>query len=75
MQMDGVDGLNTVGMWVTEAAACGPGDSCRINCVVIAPEVFRQVVRQGVEFELWDGGFFATGAVLERIEAGWPTGT
>ncbi len=73
MQMEGTEGLNTVGMWVQEAGTFKAGDTVQVECVVIAPEIYRSVVRPGVKFELWDGGFFASGTVLERIEAGWPS--
>jgi len=72
MQMDGVAGLNTVGMWVQEPGTYCAGDAIRVECVVIAPEIFLAAVRPGVKFELWDGKFFASGTVLERIEEGWP---
>jgi hypothetical protein len=72
MQMDGVEGLNTVGLWSTVPAKFDEGDSITVRCMVIAPEIFSPIVRPGVTFELWDSGFFASGKVLERIEAGWP---
>jgi hypothetical protein len=72
MQMAGVDGLNTVGMWVEEAHTFHAGESVRVRCVVTAPDLFSSVVKPGVVFELWDGGFFASGAVCERVDAGWP---
>jgi len=75
MQMEGIDSLNTVGMWVKEASTFKAGDAVVVECMVIAPEIFSPVVRSGVRFELWDGGFFATGTVLERIAAGWPFAT
>jgi hypothetical protein len=73
LQVDGVEGLNTVGMWVHEPATFRAGDSVIVECVVIAPELYSSIVKAGVKFELWDGGFFASGTVLERIEAGWPS--
>ncbi|WP_028102847.1 hypothetical protein [Pseudoduganella violaceinigra] len=71
MRMDGVDGLNTVGMWVDSAAVFEKGEVAVVRCIVIAPELFVDVVIPGVRFELWDGGFFASGKVIERIDAGW----
>jgi len=73
LQMEGVDGLNTVGMWVQEAGTFKAGDAVLVECVVIAPDLYGQVVRPGVKFELWDGGFFASGTVTERHETGWPS--
>ena len=75
MKMEGVDGLNTVGMWVQEAGTFRAGETVLVECVVLAPEVFQLVVRPGVKFELWDAGFFAEGVVLERFEAGWSGAT
>jgi hypothetical protein len=72
MAMDGVEGLNTVGMWVDSPGTFKAGDIVRVRCVVIAPELFSNVVKPGVKFELWDGGFLATGTVLERVDEGWP---
>ena len=74
MQMEGVEGLNTVGMWVEAPATFKAGDVANVECVVIAPELYHTIVKPGVKFELWDGGFFATGTVLERIESGWVRG-
>lgn len=74
-QMDGVEHMNTVGMWAETPGTFRAGDSVTVQCVVIAPELYSAVVKAGVKFELWDGGFFASGTVLERIEAGWPAST
>lgn len=72
MAMDGVDGLNTVGMWSKKPATFHAGDSTIVDCTVLAPMLYAATVKPGVTFELWDGGFFATGTVLERFESGWP---
>lgn len=72
MAMDGVDGLNTVGMWVETPGTFKAGDSVCVRCVVIAPEFFARIVEPGVKFDLWDSGFFASGIVRERVEEGWP---
>lgn len=61
MQMEGTEGLNTVGMWAKEAATFKAGESVRVECVAIAPEIYCAVVKTGVKFELWDGKFFASG--------------
>lgn len=71
LQMEGVDGLNTVGMWVERAGTFKCGDTAIVQCVVIAPDLYTHVVKPGVKFELWDGVFFASGTVIERHEAGW----
>jgi hypothetical protein len=71
MKMEGVDGLNTVSMWVREAGTFRAGESVLVECIVLAPEIFQSVVRPGVKFELWDAGFFAEGVVVERCERGW----
>ena len=72
MQMDGVEGLHTVGMWVSEEGTFKAGETAVVECVVIWPEAFSPIVKPGVGFQLWDGGFFAYGIVLERINEGWP---
>jgi hypothetical protein len=72
MQIAGLEGLNTVGMWVQNAATFRAGDSVQVECVVLAPELLSPFVKPGAKFELWDSGFFASGTILERIEAGWP---
>jgi hypothetical protein len=71
MQMEGIEGLNTVGMWVAQARTYKAGERAMVNCVVIAPDLFSDVVEPGVKFQLWDAGFFADGVVLERFEDGW----
>lgn len=73
MQMDGVESMYTVGMWHDGEAQFHEGDEAMVDCVVICPEPFDAVVKPGVKFELWDGGFFAEGEVTERFEEGWAT--
>jgi len=72
IRMEGVDGLNTVGMWTDTPETFQAGDSVVVRCVLLAPELFDKSLKPGVEFDLWDGGFFATGEVLTRTEEGWP---
>jgi len=72
MQMEGVEGLHTVGMWVRQEGTFKAGDTTIVDCVVIWPQTFSPVVKPSVKFELWDGGFFASGTVLKRIDEGWP---
>lgn len=73
MQMEAVEGLHTIGMWVEHPQTFRAGESVKVSCAVIAPQLFESAVKPGVTFELWDGGFFARGVILERIDAGWPT--
>jgi len=75
MAMDGVDGLNTVGMWSKEPATFHAGETTIVDCVVIAPELYTSTVKPGATFELWDSGFFATGTILERFDNAWPQAT
>lgn len=72
MRMDGVEGLNTVGMWIDSAPAVfNPGDRVDVKCILLAPEIFASSLKAGVEFELWDGKFFAKGIVVERFDDAW----
>jgi hypothetical protein len=71
MQMDGVEGLNTVGLWTNRAAEFSVGDEFDADCVVLSPERFKEAIQVGKRFKLWHGGFFANGVVTERIEEGW----
>jgi hypothetical protein len=73
MRMDGVNWLNTVGMWTDNPGTFQAGDSVLVRCVLIAPELFEKTLKPGVRFDLWEAGFFAFGKVLTRIEDGWPT--
>jgi hypothetical protein len=73
MQMDGVESMYTVGMWHDGEGQFHEGAETMVDCVVICPEPFFPVVKTGVRFELWDGGFFAEGEVTERFDEGWPT--
>jgi len=59
-------------MWTDAPATLRAGDSVVVRCVVIAPDILNDWVVPGAQFELWDGGFFASGRVLMRIEEGWP---
>src|SRR5687767_7251574 len=73
MSMDGVDGLHTVGLWIDRAGQFQPGDELAVDCRAIWPEGFREVVKPGVHFRLWDGGFIADGTVTERFDDEWET--
>jgi hypothetical protein len=73
MSMDGVEGFHTVGMWIDRAGRFQQGDKLDVDCCVIWPEGFREVVKPGVRFRLWDGGFFADGTVTERFDDEWET--
>ena len=44
MHMDGVDGLNTVGMWVSQAGTFKEGDKVQVDCRVIVPDLYSPVV-------------------------------
>ena len=67
MQMEGLEGLNTVGMWIEGSKRFKEGDEVTVDCCVIWVEGFRHVVKKGVQLKLWDGGFFANGEVIEEI--------
>jgi len=71
MQMDGVEGLNTIQMRAPVPGQQVVGDSLHVDCRVIAPDLFADVIKPGATFHLWDGGFFATGVILERVNEGW----
>lgn len=72
MQMEGVEGLHTVGMWIEGERRFSIGDEVDVDCVVIWPEGFYRAAVPGTKFELWDSGFFASGLVTERFEEAWP---
>lgn len=74
MSMDGVEGLHTVGMWIDRAGQFRERDELDVDCRVIWPEGFRDVVRPGVHFRLWDTGYFADGTVTERFDDEWQIG-
>lgn len=71
MQMEGVEGLHTVGLWINGGAQFQEGDEFDADCRVIWPEGFANAVQVGKPFKLWAGGFFARGVVTERVEEGW----
>ena len=71
LNMDGVDGLHTVGMWIDRAGEFREGDELDVDCRVILPEGFKDVTKPGVYFRLWDSGFFADGTVTETFAAEW----
>ncbi len=71
MEMDGVKGLNTVGMWTDDLQVFRRGDEVIVDCTVVWEEAYKDVVKEGVKFELWACGFFAEGEVIYRYEEGW----
>jgi hypothetical protein len=72
LQMEGVEGLHTVGLWTDKKnQILFENDEFDADCIVIWEEGFRSVVAPGVKFKLWESGFIADGLITERIEAGW----
>jgi len=72
VKMEGVEGLNTVGMYIEKEAVFHKGDECIVECIVIAPELFKNIIHPGSKGALWDGGFFADTKVLEVYSNNWP---
>jgi hypothetical protein len=68
LEMQNVEGLNTVGMWFERAGKFGPGDTANVECAVIAPELFIGKIKPGSKGRLWDAGFFADIEVIEVDE-------
>jgi hypothetical protein len=75
MAMDGVDGMNTVGLWIDGPSVFRSGDSFQARCKVLLEEPYRGVISRGKQFHLWDGGFFADGEVLEVMSENWEKDT
>lgn len=71
MSMEGVDGLHTVCLQIGRAGQFTEGQEFDSECCVIWTEGFFNVIKAGVKFKLWDGGFFANGIVTEKVEEGW----
>lgn len=71
LEMEGVEGLNTVGMWVEQPQRFEPGDTIAVDCRVIAPELFEGIIQPGSRGRLWDGGFFADVTVTEVCNDNW----
>ena len=71
MEVEGLDGLNTLGMWTEEPASFQEGDQVEVACRVLAPELLSPVIQPGAKFRLWDGGFFADGIVTARFDDAW----
>ena len=71
MEMDGVDGLNTVGIWIDGPAVFSSGTSFTGRCRVLCENAFRDRISEGTKFKLWDGGFFAEGSVQNIHWKNW----
>lgn len=72
MQMEGVSSMYTLGMWHDGEARFVKGDETEVDCISICPEAIDTAVVSGAVFELWDGGFFAEGSVIQRFDDAWP---
>ena len=72
LQMAGDSDLHTVGLWQSGEAVYREGEQVEVDCVLLQPRVLQDRVQVGTTFELWDGGFFAAGIVLECFTSGWP---
>jgi hypothetical protein len=71
MEMDGVDGLNTVGIWIDAPSVFPSGSSFKGRCRVLWEEPFRGKIAVGTRFRLWDCGHFAEGVVDEVKLENW----
>lgn len=71
MEMDGVQGLNTVGIWIDTPAVFPSGASFNGRCRVLWEEPFRHTIKPGSKFRLWNGGFFAEGSVVDIHWENW----
>lgn len=69
MQLDGVDGLNTVGMWADDPATLRDADEVEEDCELIVPDRFRDVITPSIHFQLWDGVVIANGIVTHPYSA------
>lgn len=65
LEMEGVDGLNTVMMGFREPGRFMPGDTVTVECAVIASELFRGKLAIGSRGRLWDGGYLADVEVVD----------
>ena len=71
MKIDGLDGMNTVEIQVSQSSDYRIGDNANVECRVIAPELILPLVKLGVHFDLWDSGFFANGTITGINESSW----
>ena len=74
MEMENVEGLNTVAMYIEKEQKFIKGDECEVDCIVIAPELFKGNIDTGSKGALWDGGFFADTEIIELYPDNWPDG-
>jgi hypothetical protein len=44
------------------------GDKIEVDCQLIWLEGYRNILKPGVKFKLWDAGFFATGIVTKIFD-------
>lgn len=72
MQIEEVDGLNTVGMYIDEPKTFHQGDEYEVDCVVLSPELFKDKIVIGSKGQLWDGGFFTNIQITKVYDSGWP---
>ena len=71
MKMDGVESLNSIGLQISGSGEFIEGDKIEVDCQLIWLEGFRNVLKPGVKFKLWDAGFFATGVVTKKFDSAW----
>ena len=71
MEMDGVDGLNTVGIQVGAPSIFPSGSSFTGRCRALWEKPFRDKIAVGTKFRFWDGGYFAEGVVNDVQWENW----
>lgn len=71
MKMEGVNNLNTVELQIDGETTFYKGDKTYVQCRVLDKSTFQDIIKPGVEFQLWDCRFFAKGVVTKRHESGW----
>ena len=73
MELEGVEGKNTVLMYFPESKKYESGETVVVSCLTIIPEIYKPIIKPGLHGQLWDLGFIAKTKILEVHHEAFPS--
>ena len=65
LEIEGIDGLNTVYMIFPESDLYLADETVIVKCDTIAPQLYKGKIKPGLKGRLWESGYFADIEILE----------
>lgn len=65
LEIEGIDGLNTVYMLFMESNFYLANETTIVKCATIAPRLYKGRIKPCLKGKLWEAGYFANVEILE----------